>query len=131
MAIWATLAAALFVGVAIFQVGLALGAPWGAHAYGGRAVGPDGRLPGAFRGMSALAALFGLFAAVIVLGQGEVIELGGVADSTLTAITWALAGLMLVNTLANATSTSRIERMALGGATGFLTICCVVLALGG
>ena len=131
MAIWAALAAALFVGVALFQLGLAAGAPWGAHAYGGRAVDEDGRLPGAFRAISALAALFGLFAAVIVLAQGEVIELSGVADPTLTVITWALAGMMLLNTLANTASTSRVERMALGGATGFLMVCCVVLALGG
>ena len=131
MAIWATLAAALFVGVAGFQVGLALGAPWGAHAYGGRAATADGKLPGAFRGMSAMAALFGLFAAAIVLAQGGVITLDGVADRTLTVITWVLAGLMLLNTLANAASTSRVERMGVGGATAFLTVCCVVLAIGG
>jgi hypothetical protein len=130
MAVWATLAAAVFSAVALFQLALALGAPWGDAAYGGQAADADGRLPARFRGMSALAAVFLVAAAVIVLAQGGVIEVSGVSDGTLTAITWALAAMMGLNTLANLASTNRLERVFLGGATAFLALLCILLALG-
>jgi hypothetical protein len=120
----------VFSAVALFQLALALGAPWGDAAYGGQAADADGRLPARFRGMSALAAVFLVAAAVIVLAQGGVIEVSGVSDGTLTAITWALAAMMGLNTLANLASTNRLERVFLGGATAFLTLLCILLALG-
>ena len=129
MAAWATVAAALFVAAAVFQLGLALGAPWGAAAYGGRAAGEDGALPVPYRAMSAVAAILLGFGAVIALAQGGIITLSGVADRTLTVITWALAALMALNTIANVASTSRVERFAMGTATALLTLCCLVLAL--
>lgn len=129
MAAWATVAAALFTAAALFQLGLALGAPWGAAAYGGRAAGPDGRLPTLYRATSALAAVFLAFGGVVALTQGRIITLSGVADSTLTAITWVLAVVMALNTVANLTSTSHLERFGMGSATAALTLCCLVLAL--
>ena len=129
MAVWATVAAALFVAAAVFQVGIALGAPWGAAAYGGRAAGADGKLPVPYRAMSALAAVVLGLGAVVALAQGQVIVLSGVADSTLTMITWVLAALMALNTIANVASTSRVERFVMGTATALLTLCCIVLAL--
>lgn len=130
MAAWATVATVLFGAAALFQLGLALGAPWGAAAYGGRAAGPDGTLPVLYRATSALAGVFLAFGGVITLAQGQVIVLSGVADSTLTALTWLLAGVMALNTVANLASTSRLERFGMGSATAALTLCCLVLALG-
>ena len=51
----ALIAAALLLGVAGFQAGLAGGAPWGAASYGGRAATDDGRLPMPMRVMSGIA----------------------------------------------------------------------------
>lgn len=130
MAVWATVAAVLFLGVALFQVALALGVPWGEVAYGGRAADARGRLPGRYRLISAFSALFLGFGAVVVLARGDVITLDGVTAGTLTAITWLLAAMMAVNTLANVASPSRTERMVFGGATAVLTVSCVLLALG-
>lgn len=126
----ALVAAVVFALVAVFQVALALGAPWGHVAYGGRAAGVDGRLPTPFRAMSAITAIFLGVAAALVLARGGLVELGGVADRTLGIVTWAIAAMMALNTLANVASTNRIERMVMGGATALLTICCVVLAVG-
>ena len=55
LAAW--LAVALLVLGATFQMGLAAGAPWGAAAYGGRAVRGDGSLPRLHRLGSAVAAV--------------------------------------------------------------------------
>lgn len=126
----ALIAALLFAVVAAFQVALALGVPWGNAAYGGRAADEDGRLPSPYRAMSAIAALFLAVAATLALARGGLVELGGVADRTLGIVMWAIAAMMALNTVANVASTSRVERMAMGGATAMLTICCVILALG-
>lgn len=62
----ALLAATGFFGVACFQVSLALGAPWRRAAWGGaQAVLPQG-----LRVASALAAVFLIGAALIVLRRG-------------------------------------------------------------
>jgi hypothetical protein len=42
---------------AAFQLALGAGAPWAAAGYGGRAVRPDGRLPGGYRGAGLLTAV--------------------------------------------------------------------------
>lgn len=125
----ALIAAVVFVLVAGFQVALALGAPWGHVAYGGRAAGDDRRLPTAFRAMSGITAVFLAVAAVLVLARGGLLVLDGVADRTLGIVMWAIAAMMALNTLANVASTNRTERIVMGGATALLTICCVVLAL--
>ena len=126
----ALIAALLFAVVAAFQVALALGVPWGGAAYGGRAADADGRLPSTHRAMSAIAALFLAVAATLALARGGLVELDGVADRTLGIVMWAIAAMMALNTIANVASTSRVERMVMGGATAMLTICCVILALG-
>jgi hypothetical protein len=64
----AVLAAILFVGMAVFQASLALGAPLGAHVLGGR---HPGTLPDRLRAFSAIAA-------AILVGSALVIPLGRV-----------------------------------------------------
>ena len=61
----AVLAAAGFVGIALFQLALAAGADWGHAAWGGA----DAQLSGAQRIGSALAVLIWPAAALLVLGR--------------------------------------------------------------
>lgn len=70
----AVLAAVLLQMVAAFQVGLAYGAPWGHHAYGGRAKTVDGVLPHRSRAMSAAAVPILLLASWIVLAKAELVS---------------------------------------------------------
>lgn len=103
--------------VCCFQVGLALGAPWGAAAYGGRAAGAAGVLPPAYRVSSAAAAL--LLAAA-----------GWVVWARVEPLLWLLAGLFALNTVANLAGRHPVERWGMGPATLLLTGCCVALAVG-
>jgi hypothetical protein len=94
--------------ITLFQLALALGAPWGAAAWGGR---HPGRLPGRLRVASAVAAL------VIypVIGLSIIITSSPV-QVTPVPVTgevwmWVFAGLFTVGAIANFASTSRIERI--------------------
>jgi hypothetical protein len=118
----------LLLGVA-FQLGLAVGAPWAAAAYGGRAALPDGRLPRRYRAAS-------LVTAVVLVAIGWLFLLrGGVVgsaseNSALTVACWVLAVLFAVNTVGNLAGRHPVERWGMGGLTGCLTVVCVLLALG-
>ncbi len=71
LAAWSV--ALLLAGVALFQPGLAGGAPWGDMSYGGRAETVIGILPGSYRGMSGAAVVIRLPAAWIVLARSGVV----------------------------------------------------------
>lgn len=94
-------AAVLLLGVAGFQGALALGAPWGAAAYGGA---HPGVLPDSFRSGSAAA-------------SGVYIMLAAAAGTSLAApalrrrVTSGTAGLMAIGAAANLASPSLVERM--------------------
>ena len=67
----AYLAAAGFVGIGLFQVALALGAPLGRAAWGGA----HRVIPKPLRRASAVAAVVWLLAAVVILARAGVLEL--------------------------------------------------------
>ncbi|MDP2310230.1 MAG: hypothetical protein Q8P18_29715 [Pseudomonadota bacterium] len=109
-------AAILIVGVAGLQVALALGAPLGAYAWGGRAVGV---LPGRLRAGSALSALVLLALAALVL-----LRAGWVTPHPPTPVVWAvriIVGLLALNTLGNVVSASPSERRVMAPITLALT----------
>ena len=112
-----------------FQVGLAIGAPWGSVAYGGRAVAGDGTLPWRYRLGSALAALALLGAMWVVLAAGAVIDRGPVPMRFVTAALWALVALFALNTFANASGRHPVERWGAGSVTAILTVLCALLAI--
>jgi hypothetical protein len=91
----------------VFQIALALGAPWGAAAYGGTI---PGTLPTRQRVTSGLAG-FVLYpmVAVFVADTSGLVELGW-TDGLSSLWLWVLAGLFAVGTLANAVSRSTAER---------------------
>ena len=94
----ALVAAALLALAVAFQIGLALGAPWGAAAYGGRAVLNDGVLPVAYRCASGVAALTLLGAMWVVLASASLVARGPLPGSVLTIMLWCLTGVLMLNT---------------------------------
>jgi hypothetical protein len=114
---------------AAFQLGLSVGAPWAAAAYGGRAALSDGRLPSRYRATS-------LITAVVLVAIGWLLLLrGGVVgsaseNSALTLACWGFALLFAVNTVGNLAGRHPLERWGMGALTACLTVLCVVLAIG-
>ena len=126
----ALVAAVLLVVAALLQVGLALGAPWGSIAYGGRMANPNGTLPKRLRLMSAVAAAVLLLATYVVVARGGLIESGWSQDF-LTWATWVIAGLMVLNTIGNLASSNPIERFVLGLMTAAVAVLAGLVALRG
>jgi hypothetical protein len=119
----AALAAAGFLVIAVFQAALALGAPLGHAAWGGR----QARLGTPLRIGSAVAVVFWILAALIVLGRAgfeispfHVVERWG---------TWFLVGLLPVGALMNIASSSRWERYLWGPLALILSLLTLVVAL--
>lgn len=126
----AIVAAVLFGAIALFQVALALGAPWGTFAYGGRAVRGDGTLPPSYRLSSAVAAVLLVLCAVVILVRGGVIGTSG--DSTLvTVLSWVIVAFMAINTAMNLLGKHWVERFVFGGITAGLVVLCSVVAVAG
>ncbi|HEX7172222.1 MAG TPA: hypothetical protein VF365_06400 [Candidatus Limnocylindria bacterium] len=126
MSIAAVVALVLLAVIVVFQLALALGAPWGAAAWGGQ---NPGVLPTRLRVASAVAALV-VYPLIIVLvlsaaGWVEVPWLNRLGSLPM----WILAALLAVGALANFASRSPRERVW-GPVALAVAICCVILALG-
>lgn len=124
----AALAIALLALAAAFQVRLAAGAPWGAAAYGGRAVSGDGPLPGVYRLGSGLAALVLIGATWVVLAYVWAVGRGPVSPALLAVVLWCLAATFGLNTLGNVRGRHPLERWGAGTVTALLTILCALIA---
>lgn len=92
-------------GVILFQIGLALGAPWGAYAMGG--VNP-GRFPPTLRVAAAVQALVIALLAVVVLSDADLV-LPAVANEFGWLI-WLAVGFSAVSVVLNAITRSSVER---------------------
>jgi hypothetical protein len=123
----AALVAVLLLGVvAVFQAALALGAPWGAAAWGG---GNPGVLPRPLRIASAVAALVVYpLLIVVVLAAAGIIDDGWMPIDPGAAM-WALAILLGLGAVANAISRSPIERVWAPVALA-TAIACALVAIG-
>ena len=106
---------ALLVAAALFQAALAVGVPWGAAAYGGRAARPDGSLPPQYRLSSAVT--------VVLLATA-----GWALHAAVGPVVWGLAALFLLNTAANLAARHPVERWGMGLGTLALAGCCVLVA---
>ena len=123
----AIVAAILLQAVAAVQVGLAYGAPWGDHAYGGRAQTVAGVLPPSYRAMSAVAVPILLLASWIVLAKAELVSTD---QGWIDVGVWVVFAYLVINTLGNLASSSKIERYLAGTVTTVAAICTLVVALG-
>ena len=113
-----------FAGLALFQLLLVAGAPFGAAAWGGT---NDGQLPTNLRVGSALAiVVYGLAAAVILARAGFGVRF--ISRAVARIGSWVLVALLTVGALANFASQSPWERFLLGPVTVLLAGLCLVVA---
>jgi hypothetical protein len=122
----ALLATVLFLGMAAFQASLALGAPLGAHVLGGRS---QGKLPNRLRAFSAIAAAILVGGALVILARAGAIGWPVGATGLLIPATWVIAAFLVLNTLGNLTSKSRLERTVFAATTAALAILSAYVAL--
>ena len=122
----AILAVVLLVAVAAFQLGLALGAPWGAAAWGGQ---NPGVLPQPLRIASGVAGVvvYPLIIALVLASAGVIDDGWLPVDGTI--IMWALAVLLGIGAVMNFASRSHPERRW-GAVALTIALCCVVIAVG-
>lgn len=121
----AVLAVVLVTVVAVFQLALALGAPLGKAAWGGR---NEAVLPMRLRIASGLAAIVVYpFIALYVLASANLIDW----DWLPTGATgmWMLTGFFTLGTVANLASRSKIERIW-APISLVIGVCCAIIAIG-
>jgi hypothetical protein len=121
-------ACCLLILAAAFQLALGAGAPWAAAAYGGRAAGPDGRLPARYRAGSLIAGAVLISIAWMLLLRGGVVGSAS-ASPALAAACWVFAALFAVNTVGNLVARHPAERWGMGAVTASVTVLCVLLAV--
>lgn len=112
----AQVAALILLVVAVFQIALALGAPFGDAVLGGHAGTVDGVLTAPYRWMALAQAGLVLVLASLLLRRGGVIAVPRLSDHVMRIITMGIAVLMALNTVANVTAPHPGER-AMGLAT--------------
>ena len=122
----AVFAAILFSGMAAFQLSLALGAPLGAHVLGG---GHAGILPNRLRAASAVAAAILVGCALVILARAGAIGWPTGATGVLAPVAWAIAAFLVLNTLGNLASKSRLERTGFAAMTATLAVLSACVAL--
>lgn len=114
---------AITIGLAMFQLNLAFGAPWGRLAWGGQ----HERLPMPLRIGSALSILvYGLCATILLARAGQVPLWAGAG--WLGPASWIVAGFLGLGVLANLASTSRPERLVMTPVAAILCACAIVVA---
>jgi hypothetical protein len=119
----ATLAAAGFLVIAAFQLVLALGAPLGRAAYGGRSA----ELSPVFRRTSAGAVVIWLLAAIIMLGRGGVLAVP-LPDVVIDVGAWVLVVLSMIGTIVNLASSSPWERFGWAPFSAALAVLSFIVA---
>lgn len=123
MKIVALIASVLLGVVALFQIALACGAPFGRAAWGGQ---QPGVLPSRLRVMSGVAGAV-VYPAIIV----TVLAAGGIAGDWLGAaarpVMWVLTAIFGIGTVMNAVSRSPLERIW-APVVLVIAVCCGVVA---
>ncbi|AFM12313.1 hypothetical protein [Turneriella parva] len=105
--ICALLSAAIHLGVAVFQIFLATGKPWGEYAFGGQ---NKGVLPRHLRTASIFSCVLVTFFAAVNLAQAGLIQITGF-ESLFRIAGWVIAGYAVLGTFMNAISRSKPERL--------------------
>jgi hypothetical protein len=121
----ATVAAMGFGIVAIFQLLLALGAPWGRAAFGGY---NEGTLPPGLRVASSVSMAVFAGAAVVVLGRAG--QWSDRFSGAFRVATWTLVVILPIGALMNLASSSPWERFGWAPFTFLLAMATFVVARG-
>ncbi len=119
----ATLAAAGFLVIAAFQLALALGAPLGRAAYGGR----NAVLSPTLRRASAVAVVIWLLAAFVILGAGGAVAVP-LPEVVLGIGPWVLVVLSVLGALVNLASSSPWERFGWAPFSAALAVLSFIVA---
>jgi len=109
--------------VIAFQVALALGAPWGEMAMGGRF---PGRLPPRMRVAALIQSILLFFVAFIVLTRAGLV-LENMLEYSTVAI-WVVVALCAVSTIMNTITPSVKERTVWAPVTLVLLVCAIIVA---
>ena len=126
MEVAAIVAVVLLVIIGVFQLALALGAPWGSAAWGG---GFGAVLPVRMRVASGVAGVVAYpLAVVYVLTSSELVEADWLAGAG-SLVMWVLVVFFAIGALANFASRSRIERIW-GPVSLVIAACCGIIAVG-
>jgi hypothetical protein len=118
------IAAAVMAALALFEIGLAAGLPWGSAAWGG---GQPVLSPG-MRMASAGAAVVWAGGLLIVLRKGGFRVWSPLPDRWAGAAVWIFAGYAAFMVLANAASPSGTERAVMAPASVVLAVACALTA---
>lgn len=119
----AVTAAVGFGVIAVFQLLLALGAPWGQAAWGG---GQEGTLPQELRFASTISMVIFIGAAIIVLGRAG--YWGTRFSDLFRRGTWVLAVLLALGAVMNLASSSVWERFLWAPVALAIALACLVVA---
>lgn len=123
-----SIAAFAFAGLltlaAIFQLALALGAPWGAFAYGGQ---KKGALPGGFRVASVGAIVAYAVIAVIGFDRAGVIDV--IPDAVSQVGIWVAFAFFALGVIMNGISRSKPERYTMTPVVLVLAVLALIIAL--
>ena len=123
-------ATAVLIGVAMYQVALAAGLPWGDAAYGGRATLTDGVLSTSYRIMSAVAATILVLFAWIVATRAQLIPRFVLGERFIRVGTWVITAYLIINTGMNLASSNPVERWVIGASTAAAASLCLIVARG-
>jgi hypothetical protein len=110
--------------LAVFQLALALGAPWGAFAWGGQ----NRVLPSRLRVGSVVSILIYAVIAVIALDRAGVIDV--LPDIVSRIAMWVVFGYFCLGVVLNAISRSKPERFTMAPVTLVLAVLSLLVALG-
>ena len=123
-----TIAALIFMlvtgGAIAFQIGLALGAPWGEYAMGGAV---PGRFPPRLRAAAAAQAVILAFLVLVVLSSAGLVDIPFLAD--LPTVIWIVVVFSAVSLVLNAISRSAGERRIWVPVAGVMLASSLVVAL--
>jgi hypothetical protein len=119
-------AVALIGFVIAFQIGLVLGAPWGAAAWGGQ---HPGRLPARLRIASIVAIVILAFLGWLVAAAAGILTAAPMPASWLTPATWVATAYFALGAIVNLISRSPIERLWAPVALA-TAVCCAIVAAG-
>lgn len=103
----AIVALVLFALLIVFQLALALGAPWGRAAYGGQNTGV---LPMQFRVASAVAVVVWAAVALVVARRAGLPVWAPLPVAWLPVVVWIVVGLLVIAAVMNAITPSGLER---------------------
>ncbi len=103
----AVVALVLFAGLVVFQLALALGAPWGRAAYGGQ---NPGVLPHRLRVSSVVSAVVWTGVALVVGRHGGIPAWAPLPDAWLPVAIWVVVGVLALAVVLNTITRSTVER---------------------